>query len=212
MNFFAHLHLSPDFTEVRVFNFTGDGFKGQGWRKEASLAARIGVDLHRFIDHYADQHPKTRELKLQLRPSTGRYSGVALDLLGDYFLHKHFAEMNQFHPSIKQTSSRQFAIQCTHEISNHQPILKGRAAQMAPHLIQQNWLLSYAQWPGLNAAAKGIAKRHEGAQQLASFFYAPPARLIEAAEVWFLEFYPELVQAASEFWSDHPDWVQLQSS
>ena len=54
MNFLAHLHCSPNQELVRVFNFTGDGFRGNHWKSHATDVMIIGVELHRFIDSYTD--------------------------------------------------------------------------------------------------------------------------------------------------------------
>ena len=45
MNFLAHLHCSPNQELVRVFNFTGDGFRGNHWKSHATDVMIIGVEI-----------------------------------------------------------------------------------------------------------------------------------------------------------------------
>ena len=108
MNFTAHLHLSPAIAEVLVFNFSGDGFKGSAWRTTATPAQRLGIDLHRFIDDFTDEHPLTKVAKARIRPYTGKYSAVALDLLGDYFLQRNWERFRQLQASSAQQSLTAF--------------------------------------------------------------------------------------------------------
>lgn len=210
MNFLAHLHLSPNLAEVRVFNFTADGFKGRAWREHSSAAQRLGVDLHRHIDDFADAHELSKSAKQLLHPHVGKYAGVALDLLGDYFLHKHWAWAQTLKGSGSPTAA-DFIGQCLDDIGRHQHLLKGRASRMAPFLLRENWLMSYETLDGLRAAASGISHRHPGGDGLASYFANGLEVDLDLFEPWFLAMYEELVKSATKFWEEHPDWGQLHS-
>lgn len=205
MNLLAHLHLSPNHSLVRVFNFSGDGFKGTAWREGADSAQLLGIDLHRFIDHFTDSHPLTTALKKRLRPLAGRYSGVALDLCGDFFLHRHWHHMSALQPHTANTPISPFVDTCLRELQAHRHLLKGRAAHMAPHLIAENWLMSYAQYEGLVGAARGIAHRHSGGKDLYDFFLHHWEEQQEEMERWFLALYPELLEASQTFVSNHEE-------
>ena len=209
MNFLAHLHLSPNLPEVRVFNFTADGFKGRAWRERSTAAQRLGVDLHRHIDEFADAHELSKRAKQLLHPYVGKYAGVALDLLGDYFLHKHWS-WAQAQMGRDDRTADHFIGQCLDEISGNQDLLKGRASRMAPFLLRENWLMSYETLDGLRAAAAGISHRHPGGDGLASYFAKGLEGDLNLFEPWFLGMYEELAKSATVFWSEHPDWEQLQ--
>ena len=200
MNFLAHLHISPNHQLVRVFNFTGDGYKGNTWKKHASPEEIHGVGLHRFIDHFTDGHPLTKEVLSALRPTLGRVAGVGLDLFGDYFLHKHWEEFRMLQSFTQEHSSESFTDMCMNEIAEHRGLLKGKARNMAPHLLRENWIMSYKELNGLNTAAKGISMRHPVAQPLRGYFENLPDGHYDLAEQWMLDFYPELMQAGQN-WS-----------
>jgi len=206
LNFLAHLHLSPNLSEVRVFNFTADGFKGQGWREGSTPAQRLGIDLHRFIDQFADAHPLSLTTKKLLYPKVGKYAPVALDLMGDFFLHRHW-NWTQQRPA---PTAPEFIQMCLDDIAAHQHLLVGRAAHMAPHLLRENWLLSYQSVEGLARAASGIAYRHRGAEAFAHYFNNALEGEIDLFEPWFLAMYDDLQQAARDFYQQHSDWGQLQ--
>ena len=82
---------------------------------------------------------------------------------------------------------------------------------MAPHLLRENWLLSYRNVEGLARAASGIAYRHRGGEAFAYYFNNALEGEIDLFEPWFLEMYSDLQQAAKDFYQQHPDWGQLQS-
>ncbi len=209
MNFTAHLHLSPDHAEVRVFNFSGDGFKGKAWRANATPSQRLGIDLHRFIDDFTDQHPLTKAAKAHIRPFTGKYSAVALDLLGDYFLQRNWDQFKLLQHSSAHQSLEEFISSAESDISKHQMLLKGRAAAMAPHLLEQHWLFTYIELEGLLNAARGIAHRHPGGAPLVHFFESPVQNCLADLEQWFSTLYPLLMAACQDFVRNHSDWEEL---
>lgn len=200
MNFLAHLHISPNHDLVRVFNFTGDGYKGNSWKQHASPAELHGVGLHRFIDQFTDGHPLTQTALRGLRPTLGRVAGVALDLFGDYFLHKHWQEFRMLQPFTHEHTNKTFTTLCLQEIDAHKALLKGKAKNMAPHLLRENWIMSYKTLDGLNAAANGISMRHPVALPLRGYFEDLPDGHYDLAEQWMLDFYPELMRAGQN-WS-----------
>ena len=199
MNFLAHLHTSPNHTLVRVFNFTGDGYKGNLWKERAPVEEMIGVGLHRHIDSYTDAHHLTQDALSVLRPKLGKVAGVALDLFGDYFLHKHWEYFKTLQPFTARMSNTEFTAMCTSEIAAHSHLLKGKARAMAPHLIKENWILSYQHLDGLERAANGISQRHPVAKALYGYFGSIPEAHYKAAEDWMLAFYPELVQSTKKW-------------
>jgi len=82
---------------------------------------------------------------------------------------------------------------------------------MAPHLLRENWLLSYQSIEGLARAASGIAYRHPGGEAFAHYFNNALAGEIDLFEPWFLKMYGDLQLAAKDFCQKHSDWEQLQS-
>ena len=203
MNFLAHLHCSPNHPLIRVFNFTADGIRGNLWRNEASAARIIGVDLHRFIDHFTDEHPLSKKAKECLRKEAGKTAPIALDLLGDHFLLKHWAVSGS--ASTGHINAQEFIFQCYREISENQHLLVGKASRMWPFMLQEDWLSSYADINGVRRAAFGMSARHPAIKQLGTFFETldTNADSYRIAEQWFIEFYPELLQHSQAFVANH---------
>ena len=202
MNFTAHLHCSPDHALVRVYNFSGDAFKGAQWREHASAAQLLGVDLHRFIDHFTDEHPLVKHsVREHLRPLAGRYAPVAWDLLSDFFLQNHWGELAPLQPHTTGLSVTDFLADCQVHLTQHASKMSGRPALMLPSLLQGPGLARYGSLSGLQSTARGIAKRHPGgAALLHAFDDLEPLR---AALPHFLEFYPQLVSACQLFVQNH---------
>ena len=45
-----------------------------------------GIQLHRSIDSFTDEHPATKEMKKVFKPAYGLYAGAFADIVYDYFL------------------------------------------------------------------------------------------------------------------------------
>jgi acyl carrier protein phosphodiesterase len=206
MNFLAHLHCSPNHKLVRVFNFTGDGFRGSGWKEQATPEKVIGVELHRFIDSFTDEHPTSKKAKTVLREAAGKTAPIALDLFGDYFLHKHWNEMKELQPFTKELTVEAFIQTCFIQIHEMNHLLEGKASRMWPFMRRENWLMDYQELSGIKRAALGMSRRHPAIKPLGTFFtqLTEEDESYAAAEQWFLSFYPELIAACAKFVEDHP--------
>lgn len=85
MNFLFHMFLSGSDDRILTGNFMGDFVKGP-------LAGRFpegirqGVELHRRIDSYAEQHPLFRASRSRISQEYGLYRGIMVDMFYDYFL------------------------------------------------------------------------------------------------------------------------------
>ena len=89
MNYLAHIFLSGNDSQLQVGNFIGDFVKGSNG-KHYPKDIRKGIDLHRKIDYFTDNHELVRETIVMMRPEFGRYSGIILDMYFDYFLASNF--------------------------------------------------------------------------------------------------------------------------
>ena len=80
MNYLAHIYLSGESDEIIVGNFIGDFVKGNKYQKYPEKVA-FGIQMHRSIDMFTDQHPDVREFVNILKPGYGRYAGIVADVL-----------------------------------------------------------------------------------------------------------------------------------
>jgi len=87
MNYLAHAFLSCNDPDLLIGNLICDMVKP---RDMPALDPRweSGLQLHRFIDSYADEHEANREAVRIIRSSQGKYAPVSLDIYQDYLLHQ----------------------------------------------------------------------------------------------------------------------------
>ena len=134
MNFLAHLHCSPNQELVRVFNLLVTIFRGNHWKSHATDAMIIGVELHRFIDSYTDNNPLSKIAKQTIRSKAGKTAPIVLDLLGDYFLHKHWKSMSGMKNKTLNVDINDFIETCSKQISRNTHLLQGKSIKhVAPY-------------------------------------------------------------------------------
>src|SRR6188768_77560 len=97
MNFLAHLYLSGNDNKIMVGNFIADFVKGRVALNQFEPAIIRGIELHRAIDEYTDNHPVVTISKNRLRPTYRHYSGVIVDVFYDHFLARNW---NTYHSDL----------------------------------------------------------------------------------------------------------------
>jgi acyl carrier protein phosphodiesterase len=152
MNFLAHLHLSGDNTSIMLGNFIGDFVKGKNLVEKVGSEIAKGIELHREIDFFTDQHPIVTQSKKRLRPKYRHYSGVIVDVFYDHLLAKNW---NDYHPQ----PLSDYAAYVYEVIQKNAALLPERVNMMMPYMIKGNWLVNYATVEGIHRALTGMARR-----------------------------------------------------
>lgn len=152
MNFLAHLYLSGDNTSVMLGNFIGDFVKGKNLIEKVGPEMAKGIELHREIDFFTDQHPIVRESKKRLRPKYRHYSGVIVDVFYDHYLAKNW---NDYHHQLLPD----YADRVYNLIQKNNALLPERVNMMMPYMIKGNWLVNYATLDGIHRALSGMTRR-----------------------------------------------------
>jgi len=93
LNWLAHTLLSKTHIDYQLGNVLADPLRGRGW-KGASKPLIQGMQMHRFIDKFTDQHPILVTSKARLGDH-GHLKGVVLDLLFDHFLSNSWSVYSQ---------------------------------------------------------------------------------------------------------------------
>lgn len=157
MNFLAHIYLSGNDEGLIIGNFIADSIKGSKYTAYP-LSIQRGILLHRAIDFFTDSHPIVRASTKRLHKHHSHYSGVIVDMFYDHFLAKNWKDYSE-EPLETYISSFYEMIQFNYEI------LPARVQRMIPHMVSNNWLLSYRTMDGIahilwqmNQRAKGKAK------------------------------------------------------
>ncbi|RMB59584.1 DUF479 domain-containing protein [Dokdonia sinensis] len=141
MNFLAHIYLTDGYPMETIGNFMADGIKGKKYLKYSDEIQR-GILIHRWIDSYTDSHPIVKQSTKRLHAKYGHYSGVIVDILYDHFLAKNWL---QYH----NTPLDEYITDFYNLLQENHHLLTGRIQKMMIPMMEQNWLLSYANLDGI---------------------------------------------------------------
>ena len=182
MNYLAHLHLGGSGREQLLGSLYGDFVKGplQGQYTPQIEAA---IALHRRIDMYTDRHPLVDGALSRFSTVRRRYAGIVLDVFFDHCLARDWALYGEG-PLMDFTSR-------VYHVLGTEPQLPGRLAQIAPHMVANDWLGSYQAFDVLEQVLRGISRRLTRPEELAGAM-EELTRLYEPLSEDFRLFYPQL--------------------
>jgi acyl carrier protein phosphodiesterase len=168
----------------------GDFLKGNQYLEYPSQIAN-GVVLHREIDRFTDAHEIVSESKKRLSHKYRHYSGVIVDMFYDHYLAINFS---QFHSEDLQS----FTENHFKHLMDFRLKMPLRAQKMLPYMVENNWLLAYAEIKGIHRALTGLSRRtkfdskmDEASQDLIQHY--------QAFEADFNQFFPEIQHHISDF-------------
>ena len=183
MNYLAHAYLSFGDAEILAGNIFSDFIKG---KKKFDFPHRIqlGIDLHRSIDQFTDDHSATAKAKQFFKPAYGLYASAFVDVVYDHFL-----------ANDKQTfvanELELFADSTYRELRQSEGLFPERFRVMFHYMELQNWLYNYKFQEGIFRSFGGLVRR-------AKYMDDPqPAceilvRHYEELSGCYKEFFPEL--------------------
>lgn len=183
MNYLAHLYFADNSSESRIGNLLGDFCRGVDV-KTLSPATAAGLAQHRAIDRFTDQSPQVRQAKQLFHPVRRRFAGVAVDLLFDHYLIKHWPAFH--HEPFLLYKSRLYQ-----QLWQERALMPARMATTVGYLVPQDWFGSYASLEGIGLALDRIA----GRLRFANEFSGTISDLIahqQQFEQLFLQFFPTL--------------------
>ena len=91
MNHLAHLYLSQTNVDLMVGNFIADRVKGKDLLNY-SESVQKGIEMHRAIDTFTDEHAVVMKSKKRLFPVYHKYAAVIVDMFYDHILAKNWEE------------------------------------------------------------------------------------------------------------------------
>ncbi|TVT42843.1 DUF479 domain-containing protein [Hymenobacter setariae] len=158
MNFLAHLYLAgpdataPAYADHLLGQFIADSVPGRQLEQYLP-GVQAGIRMHRAIDTFTDQHPVVRRTTARLREAGyGKYAGVVSDMVYDHFLARHFEEYSC--EALGEFTQRVYAVLASRAAEFPAPVQR-----FFPYLVQQNWLLGYAEIAGITRALQGLSRR-----------------------------------------------------
>jgi acyl carrier protein phosphodiesterase len=191
MNYLAHAYLSFNHPQVLVGNMISDFVKGRAQFGYERLV-QAGIQLHRRIDAFTDDHPATRAAMEFFRPYYRLYSGPIVDVLYDHFLANDAAVFNEQHPL-------QLFAQRTYQVLEQQSdVLPERFLWMLPYMKAQDWLTNYQYRLGIERSLRGLVRRSAYLSD-----YAPAFAL-------FNEHYAALQGCYDSFFKDVKNYAKAQ--
>lgn len=141
MNFLAHLYLSGDDEHLMVGNFLADFISNKAV-SELPPDIQKGVQMHRQIDSFTDQHPMVKQSARRLHPSHGKYAPVILDVFHDFLLAQNWGKYAGL-------PLPDFAQACYEVLLKHLPIMPTLLHDRLPKMVADDWLVRYGTEDGL---------------------------------------------------------------
>lgn len=186
MNYLAHAYLSFHDPEILVGNMISDYVKG---KKKFDYPPRIqkGMDIHRAIDTFTDDHEIIKGAKEIFHPHYRLYAGAFVDVVLDHYLATDETIFNN------TASLHQFATETYHKLEPFSNIFPERFAMMFPYMKKQNWLYNYHERWGIEKSLHGVVRRATYLTESATAFHLFEEHFDELQQC-YNAFFPLLVE------------------
>jgi acyl carrier protein phosphodiesterase len=190
MNFLAHLFLSGPPGEIMLGNFIADSVTS---RMQGSYSAGIqkGIELHRAIDTFTDQHPVVEQSKARLRERYRKYAPVIVDIFYDHVLAKEWGDFSK-------TDLRSYADEAYLFLGAHTTSFPARSLGFYRYMQHSDILYNYSRAEGIDRVMQGMARRSNfdsGMEHSSEMLLSHYKEFREE----FLIFFPELQQMTHDF-------------
>lgn len=152
MNYLAHAYLSFNHAGILTGNMISDYVKGKK-KLDYPLAVQKGIELHRLIDRFTDEHASTREAKKVFSPAYRLYSGAFVDVVYDHFLATDPDEFEN-EKALLDFSTRTYVM-----LEKDKTIFPEKFDRMFPYMVEQNWLYNYRSRWGIEKSMGGVVRR-----------------------------------------------------
>ena len=151
MNYLAHAFLSPKDPLILLGNLWGDVLRPRDYIL-LDPAVLKGVERHKKIDAFTDQHKAVDEILRILRPYQGKYTPVVGDVLMDFMLSKFW---HQYHSEpIEAFCSSTYKI-----VTDHFAQIPERLHPRISRMLSHRWLESCKNRERMEATLMMLSKR-----------------------------------------------------
>jgi len=189
MNHLAHAFLAPDSPEARVGSILGDFTKGVDLEKLPTPVLQ-GVRHHLAVDVFTDRHPAVLDSKRLFSSRRRRFAGVALDILYDHYLLRHWQRFSD-------DDCATFIQQVYEDLETHEHVMPEPMIQVARRMVAHDWFGAYASLDSIGHALDRVAGRIRFANRFEGMIEEIREHETEL-EANFLIFFPELQHFAGE--------------
>ncbi|GHD50628.1 Acyl carrier protein phosphodiesterase [Marinobacter persicus] len=189
MNHLAHLFLAPDSPEARIGSVLGDFVRGVDLSTYPGEVVR-GVHHHRAVDSFTDSHPAVLDSKGLFSKRRRRFAGVALDILYDHFLLRHWSRFSE-------KNRDTFIQQVYGEFADYEHLMSATMVQTTRRMVAHDWFGAYQSLDNIGHALDRVASRIRFANRFDGII-EEIYQHEEELEARFLNFFPELHTFAGE--------------
>ena len=151
MNFLAHLFLADPDPGGLIGSILPDLVRG-AMHTDLDPDISAAADLHRRIDRFTDAHPLVARSKQRLFDQHGRYTGILIDIHYDHCLASDFSRLAG--RSLPDFTRRVYDV-----FSEHADRMPESMRLPVAHMIEHDWLGSYAKMNGVELALRGLSAR-----------------------------------------------------
>ncbi|WP_286222784.1 ACP phosphodiesterase [Marinobacter apostichopi] len=190
MNHLAHVFLAPDSPEARVGSILGDFTRGIDVAL-LPVSVQQGIRHHRAVDSFTDQHPEVLASKAVFSRQRRRFAGVALDILYDHYLLRHWQRFSQTDRGI-------FVERIYQELRRNEHLMPEKMAQVTRRMVEHDWFGAYRDLESIGYALDRVAGRIRFANKFTGMIDEIRANDVEL-ERRFLRFFPDLQSFAGDF-------------
>ena len=190
MNLLAHAYLSFNKPAILAGNMISDFVKG---KKKFDYPQEIqhGMELHRAIDEFTDQHEVTYRAKQYFRADYRLYAGAFVDVLYDHFLAN---DVNQFADDVALSN---FCKITYAQLKLNETLFPASFQKMMPYMQTQNWLYNYKYKAGIEKGFGGLVSRAAYLTESAIAFNIFNKQYDEL-QICYNEFFPALKLFATQ--------------
>lgn len=151
MNYLAHAYLSFGDPEILTGNLISDFVKG---KKKFDYPQRIqsGIELHRAIDIFTDEHPVNKQVASLFRADYRLYSNAFIDVIYDHFLALELM-------SAGDMEFEAFSLEVYQKVESYLHLLPETFNNIFPYMKQHNWLYNYQFARGIEKSMEGLVHR-----------------------------------------------------
>jgi acyl carrier protein phosphodiesterase len=189
MNYLAHAFFSFEDPAILVGNMISDYIKGSK-QYEYPIPIQAGIQLHRKIDEFTDNHYATREIKKIFAPEVRLYAAAYTDVVYDHFL--------AIDPTYTEKEWFDFTQRTYHALAKNTSLFPEPFQQMFPYMQSQNWLYNYRFKWGIERSFEGLIRRAK--------YLNPTNQCYHLFETHYDEIAPD----ANAFLKDVKNFAQMQ--
>ncbi len=179
MNYLAHAFFSGTDEDILLGNMIGDFVKGSSVLDSFPDSIRKGLELHRSIDAFTDQHTATIKAKNYFRPVYGLYSGAFVDVVYDHFL----ANDAKFFP--QENAVAEFSLKTFHTLDLHLDQMPPDFLHLYKYMKKENWLLQVKSMRGIETSMNRLTRRMPSIENGAEAYRILVQHYYELNQIYF---------------------------